>query len=47
MSDIVREFFEYLEYLEANGLKIDENGDVVPKEENGPKLVLGKPNDEE
>lgn len=37
LEEVEEEFFDYLEYLEANNLSYDENGNIVEK---GPSLTL-------
>ena len=36
-EEVEKEFFDYLEYLEANNLEYDENGNIVEK---GSSLTL-------
>ena len=42
-SDELSSIMNYLEYLEANGLTLDENGNEVPKDEDD-KLTLDNSN---
>ena len=42
MSNIVKEFFEFMAYLEANDLALDKEGNIVKKEEKGKGPVLRK-----
>ncbi len=43
MSNIINEFLEFIEYLEANGCTLDENGNIVKKES---QLTLEKKQNE-